>query len=679
MCNHRRSLTPSLIEETPSLKKACERVRSIIDDDSLASSSSFGTLYLDRIDFPARIGVMSGLNVFFQSFLPSESSSFPTYEESTAEAGADTVTATTEAQAFTEPLSYSEWKKLSQQVLETYLTQRLLVTEEDEESSEESSEEKDTAEEEKKPSPKDPSRTRKPSAPPEEDEESPEWETQGFALPREENSDGEDATPPRPPRTPHVEEAIHTVQYLTDVNLFTKSAQLQLLQIEQSVVGRKTNRPSVVNVVPRPQALIPVHQGPIKVPLSPCVDDGPLACVYRYVLSLYVTQIDKPKSTLRLKAAAAMLPSLAADRRMQVFLYNTYGQALQNLMDSHETSGDDNWILSLPDVPARCVFPLPPPSSWERADIAPYALGIGDNSMIKTSDGDAEGSPKVSLRFDADIRVGLVCQNRVEQEWWIGIDADKYDKKVVCRPATDGVMAALWAEHRPALRRPFAPDMPPTQEEMEEARRNSPPEKSVRTVRTTAGTLLATAPEVHSPLVTETRVTEESQPEAPNTTTTTTEVEIQEPPTERKSAVSSHESHCMEEDGEKEMDATETPATQTAPDEGKVGDETTAPPAEDKQRDGDTNKEDGNALLPTRTEAQHDSDTENEPREETPNQSQTSTTTAPLSPVNGRRVQAFRIIQEERTGSSPSRNASPSRSKEKATLHYHQLVRRIVQ
>ena len=135
----------------------------------------------------------------------------------------------------------------------------------------------------------------------------------------------------------------------------------------------------------------------------------------------------------------------------------------------------------------------------------------------------------------------------------------------------------------------------------------------------------------------------------------------------------------MEEDGEKEMDATETPATQTAPDEGKVGDETTAPPAEDKQRDGDTNKEDGNALLPTRTEAQHDSDTENEPREETPNQSQTSTTTAPLSPVNGRRVQAFRIIQEERTGSSPSRNVSPSRSKEKATLHYQQLVRRIVQ
>jgi hypothetical protein len=455
-------------------------------------------------------------------------------------------------------------------------------------------------------------------------------------------------------------------------------------------------------------------------------------------MSLYVTQLDQPKSTLRLRAAAAMLPDLAGIRRMQVFFYNSYATLFQKLIEEHEGgSKTQQWLLSLPNVPARCIFPLPTPASWAHADVAHYAVIIGDKTIMRIDN--------QALRFDAPVHVGLVRDGRVVHEWRLSAE-DNRGSKVECVdvPLDDtekSVMKDLWKAHRPA-KLPVVRRIIPQEEEVEataaQQRLSPPPPPSQTVAQTDAAKTSSTPPSPPSeelatgtdgvarafaaeqtiitkdieqqanetesaPATMEVELPGRQPKEHPKTTTpneelqgkgrlskasTTTpmEVETPEPETQQPSVetvfpqtttppeMNSPENHTAEESVEttEEVERSNVPAT--------------APTLRETEKEQLPSRRTSPSLPPARADIEepttkpsnegrfdrhNGSDVENDTVEESPPAVADGKVATPLSPVNDSRVQAFRIIQDER------KDGPPSPQKTKEALHYHRLVRRM--
>lgn len=327
---------------------------------------------------------MSGLTVFFKDFVSKENNAVTTYDQSTAamllltEDENEKEDSAPYVNEWTEPLSYKDWKNLEKQVLNTYLQHRVLVYEgkEDEEEEEEG---------------QDPSTSHdgNPIQPSQgESGYSQELETQGY----HDLDDKKSETLPH--RPPHINDAIHTVEYLTDVDLRSKQTNLKLLKVDRYWQHRKTNRTAASNVVPRRQPVIEIYQGPLKIPLSPCEDDGPLNCIYRSVLSMEVSQVNKPTSNIRQRATAVMQQEVSV-HRMKLFLYNGYADTVNSILT--KLSSNQRLLLQLEKVPPQCIFPLGM-TSWVDCDLSQYCICVGDKSKLILED---ENGLDNFLRFDA--------------------------------------------------------------------------------------------------------------------------------------------------------------------------------------------------------------------------------------------------------------------------------------
>lgn len=366
---------------------------------------------------------MSGLTVFFHSFLPK--GSFHTYDQSTAslreqlqqgldrgdeeEEPNEAAVDTENEEGWTGPVSFKEWKKIEKLTLNTYIQHRMLVPEDDDDDEQASPPRRAaaataTTHEKGKSSPL--------SGSLQAQDLEPQFETQGFEVDEEGDDDKSEHLPSRPP---HVDAAIHSVEYLTDLDLHSKETNLKLLTVERMWYFRKTNRPATSNAVPRRQPIIETYQGPVRVPLHPCEDDGPLCCVYRFVLSFEVTQFDKPSSNLRQRAAAIQGTSI---RRLKIFAYNGYAEALQTIVEKHLTTGKQRLMLRLQRIPAKCIFPVAM-TSWVDFDVSQYCICLGDNSLMKWEEEDGAVS---FMRFDTpdvEISAAIMEGGRVINEWKI--------------------------------------------------------------------------------------------------------------------------------------------------------------------------------------------------------------------------------------------------------------------
>lgn len=380
---------------------------------------------------------MSGLTVFFNGFLPK--GWIPTYEQSTAslmlerkgredkERGPEgdggnnkpsAMAAVTmppnkeeeEGMGWTEPVSFKEWKSIEKEVLNTYLQHRIVVPDdEDEESSPSSPRRTSKSHETESQSPSQDSEvqfeTQQPFQGDDDDDDV-----------HEQNGDKSDQIVEQS-RPPHVDAAIHAVSYLTDVDLHSKQVDLKLLTVERSWYFRKTMRPATSNVVPRRQPMIEIYQGPVKVPLHPCQDDGPLCCVYRHVLSLEVTQYDKPSSNLRQRAAAVQGTPI---RRLKVFVYNGYAEALNTVVQKvhQKVARRCRLMLQLRNIPAQCIFPVPM-TSWVDFDVSQYCICLGDKSQMQRQEEDGTVS---LLRFDSpqvEVSAAILDGDHIVEEWKI--------------------------------------------------------------------------------------------------------------------------------------------------------------------------------------------------------------------------------------------------------------------
>jgi hypothetical protein len=341
---------------------------------------------------------MSGLTVFFQGFLPDEH--VATYQQSvttlctTAEQEGTNAPTPNVNIEFTEPLSFKEWRSLQKEVVNDYLQDRMLVPA----ALGGAAEGGDQA-----------SAANDPASGAEDSQS--QFETQQF----QEGSDDEGTAGPPLYRTPHMDEALHTVEFLTDIDLHTKEANLKLLEVNRRWFLRKTNRNAAMFVVPRRQPKYSTGLGPPRLPLYPCEDDGPLACLYRSVLSVEVTQIDRPSSSNRVRAAAAMHQETSV-RRMKLFFYDGYATSVSRALAKAKESST-KLLLQLKKIPARCIVPQSM-VSWVDYDTSHCCICLGDDSKMRM----VEGEESTMVRFDSnetEVYVAFVNDDAVLEEYKI--------------------------------------------------------------------------------------------------------------------------------------------------------------------------------------------------------------------------------------------------------------------
>jgi hypothetical protein len=202
-------------------------------------------------------------------------------------------------------------------------------------------------------------------------------------------------------RIPHVDETTQDVSLAQDLNMYTRSANFRLCLVQKIWQIRETKRAARVKISSKVHP--PVIPGILPRQLFRNFDDdGPLATCYKKVMSMEVIQLIEPSSLPQVT-----FNSLDHQRqqppRFMVFLYGKYAQCLASLVERE----DLNIILSLEQVPARCILPYAVDHRYfDSTEMLPFCICIGDDSIMKILD-DGTGSD-VNTRFDVpDLKVNV--------------------------------------------------------------------------------------------------------------------------------------------------------------------------------------------------------------------------------------------------------------------------------
>lgn len=239
---------------------------------------------------------------------------------------------------------------------------------------------------------------------------------------------------------PHVSETLNEVSIFSHVDMYTKVLNLNLVCVDKIWKFRDTRRPEIVDAIPRCHMVVGDETLLPRFLFSNTIDDGPLSTVYRYVMSFDIIQLEKrcTNPTARAAAAVAKATSLINNdddeeddlecdsndskhhinsmksRRMRVFFYNSYAKKLNDLLQDvvNEKSKQQQKmvILSLQNIPARCIMPHSVTEWFDRHEMIDYCLCIGDESTMREEVEDGENMRRI--RFDStgkmEIRVAVI-------------------------------------------------------------------------------------------------------------------------------------------------------------------------------------------------------------------------------------------------------------------------------
>ncbi len=265
-------------------------------------------------------------------------------------------------------------------------------------------------------------------------------------------------------RTPHIDDTVHHVEYLADVNLWTHTASLHLCTVTKSWTVRACARRAVQRAAARPHPIYlsptaPWSQQPLpRLARQYCDEDGPLSTCYQRVLPLELKQVVTQSSELRRRAEHSMMISTTSTStgtgddahdhhnyyRVKVFLYNAYATAVHDLLQQRPRCGDASYLnahvlMRLQNVPARSILPFPPTDWFDSLDLTDICVCIGDESNIKMIwEQNDEQEPEMVRFDDPNLSLSVGWPERVTttpnttateeivrvREWEIRIDAD---------------------------------------------------------------------------------------------------------------------------------------------------------------------------------------------------------------------------------------------------------------
>ena len=181
------------------------------------------------------------------------------------------------------------------------------------------------------------------------------------------------------PRVPPASKAFIDTMNLAQLNLQTRSLQLDLCRVERFWQWRKNSRG-------KKYPLFPHH----------LQDDGMLAVVYKggvVSVELLVFDTEEPSAT---REHAQRLHKIQDYKRLHVFFYFAYAAQIAELLKKKTKRSSVEVFLSLSGIPALCLVPHERHSCWYgQQETSPFSVCIGDSSLM-----DSEAPNKRTLRFD---------------------------------------------------------------------------------------------------------------------------------------------------------------------------------------------------------------------------------------------------------------------------------------
>lgn len=186
------------------------------------------------------------------------------------------------------------------------------------------------------------------------------------------------------PRIPRVQNTQHVVHRVSQIDLHTKILHLNLCQVEKVWPLRLTKR--MAGGWHSPPRWIPKRNSGNS-PL-PCFrfgrheDDGPLFTAYKEVLTMELTQLERPLNLQLHQTTSNIYPEAKLSRRILVYFYNHYAQMVNTFLKQNLNS---TFYARLLNVPAICIFPYQHDRPGGLTDdVCDYVLCMGGPSRVRS-------------------------------------------------------------------------------------------------------------------------------------------------------------------------------------------------------------------------------------------------------------------------------------------------------
>lgn len=288
-------------------------------------------------------------------------------------------------------MDYADWKQESKQCILDFLHRRLNVRsdEDDDETDEDDDSSNDNAGKDEDDSMEDD---------PQLETQAEEWAASKSSGIKERGTETDDAPSKQVNfrrRIPHYQETTHTTQYLADVDLYTKTIQEALCNLQMYWAIRDTNRPEIAIHLQTPRRLPIYKSSPLtRLGRPNCEDDGPLARLYKRVVCIEVIQSGKPVCLLRERAEHIQMTG-SQHKATKVFLYNGFAEQMQRLLQKKGLN--TSAVIAFHNIPAQCILPWSYSDWSERRDFHAHCICVGDQSSMSFKG----PNQKVKFRFDA--------------------------------------------------------------------------------------------------------------------------------------------------------------------------------------------------------------------------------------------------------------------------------------
>ena len=222
---------------------------------------------------------------------------------------------------------------------------------------------------------------------------------------------------PRRRRIPHLHQAIHVVHNkLEYLDLYTQEISCHLCKVTKIWNIRETKR-GIQNPGTYKSPVFPGRMP--RFPFQSRQEDGPLACVFKYVMSMEIepiinyTSAPPPPPPATVASGASSSCASSSPKRLRIFFYNAYAKALSEWLDAQTST--TNFLMRLDHIPAVSIMPFAnDPRNWfDQEELIEYCLCIGDRSSLKIQN----NSTTTPLRLDSEtlqVRVAVATHSNVE-------------------------------------------------------------------------------------------------------------------------------------------------------------------------------------------------------------------------------------------------------------------------
>ena len=328
-------------------------------------------------------------------------------------------------------LDYKEWKLRRNDILKQFLSKRIFLRDDDEDDDESDEDELDDEEEGEGESPG------------EDQAEGP--DSQGMGLESQEicpeTQDADSNTHPataaaaveaerkkRRKHIPHVDETVHDVSILDDIDLYAQEATISLAQVTKVFGLRSPKRFAATNAYcPRYQPILRGNGASSASAMprllnAPLECDGPLSTVYKdSVLNLEISQLHveplnpaRRQTDVSIESGTTTAASPSTSRRkMRIFFYDQYANCLDECLKGYDPK-KHVLLLAFEKIPAVSIFPYAYHNWYEQQEMSEFCFCLGGASgMTAEVNGEI-----VRPRFDSeDLRIVVAMGDRSTGEF----------------------------------------------------------------------------------------------------------------------------------------------------------------------------------------------------------------------------------------------------------------------